>query len=283
MAKGVIIIACGNPIYGNMAYNLALSLKYTCPAHVSVVWSEQSLSELTPKQLQFFDNQIECPEHYYKKGEKKAYQRIKCFVNELSPYEETIMIDADTVWNPGKDLSLLFATLKDTDFQVGCLGKWEDGEETYKKYTYWADPKSISEYWKTNLIYKTYSGIVYWKKETQNIWKEIQRVYDDPDAECMSWAGDKPDEYAFNIGIALSGHRLPKIEWMPAFFGYTGYKYTEHLIKQNYFCMSVSGNFPDPYLITIYHHILREVANRTGHEYKEYIKKGSVLTERAKL
>jgi hypothetical protein len=70
---------------------------------------------------------------------------------------------------------------------------------------------------------------------------------------------------------------------MPIFFGFTGYKYTEYQIKKNFEGMSVAGNFPDPYLITAYHQALREITRRIGVSHKEYIKKGNVIKERAKL
>lgn len=281
MAKGVLIIACGHPIYGNMAFNLALTIKYNAPCHITVAYSEQSLSELSDEQIKYFDKTIEVPEKYYLNNGKKAYQRIKVYANEITPYEETILIDADTIWNLGKDIKLLFN--QDHIFNIGVLGKWEEGKETFKGYTYWANPTKIVEYWQVNKIYKTYSGFIYWKRESDFIWKECQRVYDDPEAPCAEWAGGKPDEYGFNIGIPLSGYSLPSHEYMPVFFGFTGYKYTAHLISKNFEGMSVAGNFPDPYLITAYHQLLRTITRRIGVPHKEYVKKGAVLEERKRL
>ena len=281
MHKGVLIIACGHPIYGNMAFNLALSIKYNAPCHITVAYSEESLSELSYEQLQYFDNTIEVPEHYYLRGDKKAYQRIKVYANEITPYDETILIDADTLWGMGNDIKNLFS--QDNIFNIGVLGSWQNGKETFKGYTYWEKPTKIVEYWKVEKIYKTYSGFVYWKRESEFIWKECQRVYDDQEAPCATWAGDKPDEYAFNIGIPLSGYSLPTDSYMPVFFGFTGHKYTEHQIRKNFQGMSVAGNFPDPYLITVYHQFLRIITRRIGVPHKEYVKKGTVLEERARL
>lgn len=270
---GIVIVACGNPIYGNMAYNLAMSIKYNSQVDITCLYSEQSLSELNAKQLKSFDKIIEVPKKYW----VKAYQRVKCFANELTPYDRTIMIDADTVWNK-RDINKLFVD----NFQTGCLGKWENGEETYEGYVYWEKPTNIIDYWGINLIYKTYSGFVAWTKEHDYIWREIQRVYDDQNAPCEKWNGDKPDEYAFNIGISLAEHKM-KHDYMPIFFGYESKKYFEHTMRTKYYGMSVSGAFPDPYIITVYNKILREYAYRTGLDIKPYIKKGSVLEERKKM
>lgn len=275
---GIIIIACGNPIYGNMAFNLAMSLKCNGDCHITCFYSESSLSELSEAQLKYFDSTVEVPVKYYERNGNKIYQRIKCFANELTPYSRTIMLDADTVWNINKPLNIEFDT-----FQIGCLGKWEGGNETHKGYVYWGEPKVISDYWHTDLIYKTYSGIVCFDKKSEFIWKNIQKVYDDINAPCDNWGGDKPDEYAFNVGIALSGYLLPEYYWMPVFFGYMKGRYFTHGITKNFLGMSVAGAFPDPYLITTYEQSMRIYSIRTGVPYKKYIKKGNVLKERKML
>ena len=270
---GVIIVACGNPIYGNMAFNLAMSIKHNCKIDITCLYSEQSLSELSEKQLSYFDKLIEVPATYY----AKSYQRVKCFANELTPYKRTLMIDADTVWNKGKNIHDLFSD----SFQTGCLGKWQNGTETHKGYVYWEEPQKIADYWSIDLIYKTYSGFVAFTDKHNKIWKQIQKVYDDDNAPCQKWNGDKPDEYAFNVGISLAKCNM-RHDYMPIFFGYASMRYFAYLIKKNFYGASVSGAFPDPYIITVYNSMMREYAEREVVDYKPYVKKGDVLEERKK-
>jgi hypothetical protein len=272
MSRGVVIVACGNKIYGNMALNLAVSIKTNAPCNITLLWSEDSLSDLDEKQLKYFDNKIEVPESYYVVNGTKSYQRIKCYANEFSPYQETILIDADTIWNFGKNINDIFSELSETEFQVGCLGIYRDGKHTFGKYTYWGDAQQITEYWNLKYLYKTYSGFIYWKKNTLHIWQNIQLAFDDNNAPKKKWREHFPDEYGFNVGIPLSQVKM-RHEYMPVFFAFASSGYTEHALKRNYSAISVSGGEPDPFLVTIYNRIVREYIYRTGINMFEHVNK----------
>ena len=76
MSKGIVIIALGYPLYGNAAFNLALSLKNTSPEiPIALVYEPNAISKLSSRELTYFDEFIKLDEKFYTINGSKQYQR----------------------------------------------------------------------------------------------------------------------------------------------------------------------------------------------------------------
>ena len=172
MKYGIVIIALGYPLYGNAAFNLALSLKHTSPdVPIALVYDSQSISKLTERELTFFDNFVELDEAYYTIGNSKQYQRSKLCVNLITNklgWDYTIYMDADNLWFD-KPVTYLFGELCQKDFFIGYNGEYNvhTKKKTNDNYTYWAvneNINSIIAYHKIeNSLPQTISGFLYFK------------------------------------------------------------------------------------------------------------------------
>jgi len=217
MSKGIVIIALGYPLYGNAAFNLALSLKHTSPEiPIALVYETQSVSELSKRELAFFDEFIKLDEKFYTINGSKQYQRSKLCVNLIGNklgWTETMYMDADNLWFD-KPVSLLFEMMSKKQFYIGYNGDYNviTKQRTDRRYTYWAQKseKDVCKYHNiTKTLPQTVSGFVYFKNgpEADAIFKKAREVYDDPNAPTITWAGGKPDEYCMNIALGLIDYK----------------------------------------------------------------------------
>mgnify|MGYP000225869150 CR=1 FL=1 len=175
MSKGIVIIALGYPLYGNAAFNLALSLKHTSPEiPIALVYEQQSISKLSKKELTFFDEFIKLDEKFYTINGSKQYQRSKLCVNLIGNklgWAETMYMDADNLWFD-KPVSELFEKLKNKEFHIGYNGDYNviTKQQTGLRYTYWAlrNEKDICKYHGIEkTLPQTVSGFVYFKNGTE--------------------------------------------------------------------------------------------------------------------
>src|SRR5688572_20063663 len=109
---GILIIATKHPMYGRMAYNLAATIKAgnkECP--VAVLHSGRGLQHLSEFNKEIFDYLIEMPEHDYRVG-------TKLFAIDYTPFENTLVIDADNLWFQKRNPVDLFKELENFDFSA---------------------------------------------------------------------------------------------------------------------------------------------------------------------
>ena len=60
--RGVVLIACGHPFYGNMAAHLAASIKFSSPdMPIALLHDASGIRHLNNEKLNLFDNKITAP------------------------------------------------------------------------------------------------------------------------------------------------------------------------------------------------------------------------------
>ncbi len=108
MKKGIIILATGHAFYGRMAYNACISIKATDKEfHVALVYDHSAISHLSHRQRAIFDFMIPVAETGF---------AGKLGLDLVTPFEETVFIDADTVWLPNKSPHALFESIPECAF-----------------------------------------------------------------------------------------------------------------------------------------------------------------------
>jgi hypothetical protein len=292
--KGIVIIALGYPLYGNCAFNLALSIKKNSPdIPIAIVYEDQSICQLSPKELSYFDHFIELdPSFYTVQGAKqeKQYQRAKLCVNLISnhpdlKWDQTIYMDADNFWFD-KPIDELFEDLKNRDFFIGYNGQYNvlTKKKTNKNYTYWSaqGEKNVCNYHGIeSILPQTISGFFYFKngEKADSIFQKARDVYDDPKSPCITWAGGKPDEYCMNVSLGL--HDYTQEEAHIFYFENVNGGMKEEIIRRKFLGFATGGNQLTPKLIHLYNKGINNLCLTKGIETRHYhVDKKDVIDER---
>lgn len=287
MSFGVCIVAIGYPVYGNYAFNLALSLKvYDPKVKIAIIYSSEALSELNENEKKFFDHFIELPEEAYTIDGKREYMRAKLLVNDYTPFEHTIYLDADTIWLD-KKISWLFGELYGKEFVIGMNGFYDVSRDRSSKtgYTYWCRTESecVKYHGIKEAMPQTVSGFFYFEKGpfSDLIFKTARSIFADKKAPYNNFAGGMPDEYAFNVALGLLNYKQE--EFNPIYFDKLHGKIEGEEIYKNFFGIAIGGNRVTMRVQEIYNRLVRKYSVMGGIEMRHfYIDKHKIIPERLK-
>lgn len=249
--RGILIIALGSPYYGNLACNLAASIKATSPElPVTLIWSDDALNQLSDTKKTVFDELIECPrEMYHRENGKRVFVKAKTHIYDLSPYDETIFIDADVIMCPRKTLTQMFDELKSVDFTMENRGRVDLSNIKPSDVYLWAKiPDIIDNYgFKSGFIYSLHSEFIYFKKNERvaKYFDDVKSVFANPKCEMNHvFDGDIPDEFAFAIAMIQNNIYPHKTPFVPLYWYLTDSKRGSSLefVLSNFTGYSVGGN-----------------------------------------
>lgn len=268
---GIIIIATKHPYYGRMAYNLAVSIKAgdkDCP--VCVLHAGRGLSHLTDLQKLVFDEIIEIPENDFGVG-------TKLFAIDYSPFENSLLIDADNLWFQKRKPSDLFKELEEHEFSAITEGfiDFETGENKLRTdYFIWGNADEIKN--KFNVKGKMYQfrSEVMWFKKTERVlamFKTAQDIFKNPRIDVLHFGGVVPDEYALNIACSLCGVEPHKYKWNPCFWDRI-HKMSimdrkPASLFDNYYLMSTGGNRVTAYSTRLYNQLASAACYKMGMQF----------------
>lgn len=281
-AKGIVIVATGHPYYGRQAFNLALSIKAVEDWPVSVLFSGRALNHLSDQQLSYFDKIIEL------QGDVPENSGAKLWVNEYTPYKETLLLDADMLWLPKKVPSQLFDELKDVEFTAITEGYHNGEDHGNPVYFYWANVQEIREVYKiTGTIYQWRTEVMYFKKtaKVNKLFAQARKIFANPKLSSIKqFADGVPDELAINIATAIQGIEPHVQKWQPAFW----WKLNNQIVPgftelYSYYLASFGSNVASQPVKKLYDRIMKAAAYKLGvsHVFPLYSKK-SYLSERQK-
>jgi len=287
MSFGVCIVAVGYPIYGNYAFNLALSLKAHDPEiKIAILYESEALSNLNDIERKFFDYFIEIPKSDFIIDSKPEYMRAKLLVNKYTPFEHTIYLDSDTIWLD-KKISWLFGELYNKEFVIGFNAFWDvqKRRSTKSGYTYWCrDENEAVKYHKLEEVMpQTVSGFYYFKKGeyTDKIFETARSIFSDKNAPYNKFAGGMPDEYALNIALGLLNYRQD--EFNPIYFDKLHGAIEGESIYKNFWGIAIGGNRVSVRVQDIYNRLVKKYSVMAGVEMRHvFIEKHKLIPERLK-
>lgn len=282
MSKGIIIIACGVEYYGELALNLCMSLKATDPdISVTLLWEGKSKNRIQSG-LHIFDNVLEISKEHLNRSGMKSLMRSKVCLDLLSPYDETIFIDADVIMNPYKKISNLFDELKYFDFTIGCREKvlLSEGKGRFQ----WADAEAVAKAMKYDgESYNLSSELIYFKKtEDTSLFFQIAREYfDNPEVEYKRFAGTVPDELAFQLAMIKTGMKPHASQFLPFYWEpYQRKKFTAHeFYNSQWYGYSMGGAFYEPRQKEIYDSLATHYSQKFGRPFVFKAKNKSEVTK----
>lgn len=263
--RGVIILALGHAYWGRWAYNLAMSLKYTCPEiKITLLYAGNGLTHIVDRSL--FDKVIKVPSKYYTTNGRVQYLKAKTALYKLSPYDETIYLDADMVWLPKRSVMTLFNELN-VDFTMANRS-WMalESENLTDTFGVWASPKYIKDVFKfkEGRFYNLSSEMIYFKKT-----KEVSKLFSDAfklfDAEIniTIFNGGMPDELPFTISMIKNNIYPHKDNYKPFYW-----ESAEHLrlqggdLNNGFYAYSMGGHISHPMMKKTYDNLVQFYCNQ---------------------
>lgn len=282
MSRGIIILATGEPYYGRVARNLAVTIKATEDFPVAILWKGRALSHLSRQQLEIFDQLIEIDSDGFS-------AKVRLF--DLSPFDETLYIDADTAWLPYRKPSDLFEELKDVDFTGITEGYFDldNGDDQANNfYHFWCSPAQAKElHGLSGKLYQWRSEVLYFKKSelTRQLFDLANEIYKDPKVDAKLFAGNVPDELAFNIAACKLNIHPHVFKWKPTYWHRLhGEGMSLPSIAADYYLLSAGGNFASSVMKTCYNNVCMAAHKKLGLQYLFTLQsKKSVIRDRLKM
>ena len=273
--RGILIFATGHSYYGAMAVNLAISLKAVDPEiKVSVVTENGGTHWSIKHHSALFDKVIDCPKEYLYVGDVRVDTKAKCFEDILSPYSETMVIDADALWLPKKKPVEIFEKFKDIDFFMYTRKVTDLSAENVDEISgsYWAKVSEIKKAYglESGKFYNCAGEFRYFKKNeaTKAIYKEVREIIGNPKVQVREFLGANfNEELSFNIAITKLGYEMPFTDFKPVHWhGNEGANANLNYVElaQQYYILSVGGNQTLPNIKREYEHLLKSYIGRLG-------------------
>jgi len=229
--QGIVILAIGHGNYARLAVNLAITLKATGDnIPVALLYSNahdnyKCTLDYIPNHLKtLFTHLIEVPEEYYTYKGRFIYQKAKNYLYNLSPFDGSLCIDADSLWvhdfrgmnNDSKhspeallnellNINLTYTLYSSQPNNVSWLTKELTLEMIRKEY-------GIPD---ENIFYNIQSSVIYFSKglKAERYFEISQKLYNTFSMPCVQWAGALPDEMIFNLASAMMGIVPHNIDW----------------------------------------------------------------------
>lgn len=274
-------MALKHPLYGRYAYNLALSIKSADPTQqVCVIADDVGISHLHEGQRMIFDKIIKPPAECYMREGKTVPLVCKFYLNELTPYEQTLFVDADMIFSPLAKFDELWGAMQGVEWTMANRGK--------------NDPdKGISEWVNADKLKEAYDDIeqwvdlssewIYWKKSdlSDSIFVSARNYYDENKLTTRSFAGDKPDEPFFNLALNKVRHLPHAMPYQPTYWQPAIKRVLGSVeIKKQYYAYSVGGRMMTKQQQNIYDEFCKNASYRMNMPTLKVTHKMNQLPER---
>jgi len=266
---GILIIATKHPYYGRTAFNLACSIKAgnkDCP--VAVLHSGRGLAHLSEYNKEIFDYAIEMPEHDYRVG-------TKLFCIDYTPFENTLVIDADNLWFQKRNPVDLFKELENFDFAAiseGYIDFSTGHNELRTDYFMWANVDEIKNaYGLTGKMYQFRSEVLWFKKteRIEQMFKTAQDIFLNPKINIMKFGGVVPDECPLNIACSMYGIEPHSYKWQPCFWDriHKNESKKDARLYEKFWLMSTGGNNVTSYCVKLYNRLAGAACYKLGLQF----------------
>jgi hypothetical protein len=276
--NGILIFAIGHPYYGRYAFNLAVTLKAVESINIAVVHDRSSMSHLSGEQVALFDHMIY--------ADLKPGCGAKLAAYDLSPFDRTLLLDADMLWLPGHKPSELFEKLKG----VGFTGITEGSTmNPSSHYFFWAEVQDIRDKYNIDgVIHQWRTEVLYFERgETvANMFGKAKEIHKNHGLKNVKeFAEGVPDELAINIAAGCYGIEPHEPKWQPSYWPQLHRNQVPEFgtLYREYYLLSAGGNHNTENVKRVYNNIMiAQVAKLSLTHCFPLQSKHSFLTERRK-
>jgi len=278
LEKGIVLFGLGHPFYGRYAYNLAVTIKAVEAIPVALVCDTTGISHLDESQRSIFDHIILC--------DLKPNCSAKLHAYDFSPFERTLLLDADMVWLPQKTPSDLFKELEGVEF-TGITEGSTDFPSGH--YFFWAEVQEIRDkYGIEGNIYQWRTEVLYFERS-----EKVKQLFDDALAinknhglsYVKEFAAGIPDELSINISAAKNGIEPHVFKWQPSYWPRLHRDQIPEAgtLYREYYLLSAGGNMNAENTKKFYNNIVKAQAPKVGHYFSFGLQsKHTFLAERRK-
>jgi len=287
--RGILMVATSHAYYGRLAYNLASTIKGVEDFPIAIVRDDKSLTHLSIAQRSVFDIEIPLPE------KASGGFTPKLYINELSPFKQTLYLDVDMLWLPFRTPTQLFDELKDCDY-TGITEGWYDittdnHTNERKDYYFWADLKEILTTYNLTegIMYQWRSEVIYFNKTEQinKFFKDCQKIHANPNLKTIrKFGAHVPDELSINISSAINEIDPHRVKWTPAYW----HKLHQDRVPQigelqQWYLLSFGSNHSLPSVKRLYDKVTSISLKKQGrqHVFGLHSKKEFMSVERNKI
>ena len=237
--KGILTIAVGEPLYGRMAVALAVSIKQNSRTPIGIIYSKSAFKGLEDY-LAVFDHHILIEDNV---TPNKQVMELKVSLDLMTPYSETLFLDADTIINPSRSVDEMF--LQSSDFTMFNIGISPLSGEPSPKYRAWAKYEDIAKFFNLPLdtkIPQVNSSVIFWRASLNSsyVFGEARKVLKSG-FKAETWREQFPDELAFNIACAITGVLPHKKSWRPIYLHILNDWRSKEYIIDKYIGLSIIG------------------------------------------
>lgn len=278
LEKGILIFAIGHPYYGRYAFNLAVTIKAVEDIPIAVVQDSTGLSHLDDYQKAVFDKTI--------LADIKPGCGAKLHAYDLSPFEKTLLLDADMLWLPVHKPSELFDQLKGVEF-TGITEGSTDNPSSH--YFYWAQIEEIREKYNiTGTVHQWRTEVMYFERseKLKAMFEDAKGIHADHGLKSVKpFAEGIPDELSINIAAAKHELSPHKPNWQPSYWPqlYQNRVPEFGTLYREYYLLSAGGNMNTENVKRLYNTLVKAQAPKVGLSHCFPLQsKYSFLTERRK-
>lgn len=254
----ILFLAIGHRNYFHMAANAAATIKTSDPSIPICLAYYGQVPESIKK---LFTDIIPIPVEYITKNGKITPFRAKTLLHKITPYDKTLYLDADVILF-NSPISNVIDEFKHTDFTATNWGEYTFGEG--KQFHIWGNQNEIAKAYdiKGKKYVPLHSELMWFTKEAAPIFELANQIFDIPKVKVDTFAGDVPDEFAFNIACTILGkypHQMPyrKLWWANHL---EDRKIKPELIYKTFAGMSMAGNFQNEFIVNRYNQIVKYAA-----------------------
>jgi hypothetical protein len=199
-----------------MAFNLALGVRLYNETPICLITTKGNLQYISEVKKQYFNHIIELDPKEYTVNGKQNHVLNKFRLFELSPFEETIYLDADSVWSRGRNINDLFEQFKAVDFGFTTYNENEYFPINSEKSIFWCkegnninDFNKFFKFKKDAIFYHVQASFLYFKKteKAKQIFDKALEVFLKRDFDFREWADGMADELAFDLALALLNYK----------------------------------------------------------------------------
>ena len=241
MTTGILLIGIGHKNYGCMAANLAMSLRANgCDLPITLVTQPETITRLDDAYKALFtDIKYIEPHCYTLKDNTECYIKAKAHMDELTPYDYTLFIDADVIMINNHSINAEIEKLKGIDFTIKNKG-------LNNKFSIWADmDKVVSEYkLEDKDIYEIHSEFIWWKKGQPAMAKWAEN-FENLKVAPTNFAGCIADELPLFISMAQTDTKPHMLAYNPIYWFNQDSKNQKRIkdMKEDGYCgLSIGGN-----------------------------------------
>lgn len=269
MNRGIVIVCTGHPYYGRMAFNLAKTIKAVdanCP--IQIICDGTALDHISRRETWVFDIVTPVmPQNGFK---------LKLHGNELSAFDEFILMDADCAWvskNSPVELITELATVCEFTGITEGVHNYDDpnSSDASKRYYFWADVDEIQQqYLLTGSIYQWRTEFMFAKKGVlcTEVFESAQYVYEHAKelTSLKMFAHHVPDELAINIACAIHNVRPHIYKWQPTFWHRMHGDNMPQIeeLQHKYYALSCGSNVTSSLSKKLYDRIVKAASSKLG-------------------